>query len=204
MFVLKKLQASGGTKCINLKICFFGEEDWPWVPIIILWSKCPVSQLTWKSSSFVVCWSPKLLCPQPPQCPWGIVPSWKGKSVPVHPGRQGLGLVLLSPVECPGMSWDTNFPPELQADNMPQQRRATLGHDNSSHSMLGSPLPSSHTLFSSLHLKQLLLGVTFTAVTGHHMLPSPSILLLLPEVYLQRWLVLPDTPPTWGLVLISF
>lgn len=39
-------------------------------------------------------------------------PSWTGKRIPVYAGRNGLEFILLSRIECPGMSRDTNFPTE--------------------------------------------------------------------------------------------
>lgn len=54
--------------------------------------------------------------PEPWRQSW---PTWKGKRVPVHPGRHGLELVLLSLIKCSGMSEDTYFPMELEANDHP-------------------------------------------------------------------------------------
>lgn len=56
--------------------------------------------------------------PVPRRWSW---PSWTGKRIPVHAGRNGPEFILLSRIERPGMSRDTNFPTALPADALLQQ-----------------------------------------------------------------------------------
>lgn len=76
----------------------------------------------WRKQLIYIFRSSELRVPSPrPKPQRQSRPNWKGKRISVHAGKHGLELVLLPRIEHPRMSRDTNFPTELQADELTWQ-----------------------------------------------------------------------------------